>query len=597
MVSQTIGRDQFTGHDGKLYSDQDLRQFGTAECAIFRKRIISQFPPLSRAIKAQYQSTAKSSSHAEANRELRSIESRLKANELNLLCSTSELSGFSQKKADDCTAVCNKTKGQRAYEKCSEIALSYGIEPPELDLLGLNIEPCLERLCCKRWWKRRVSNRQKEAVEALARELRLVHFKSGMYCSGLSLSRHKLQKKQNREFLESQTAINELDKEYSLAELSDLCVSNPSIRRMELITRCKGFESVANEFGHEALFLTLTTPSRFHCINKAPRGKFSIPVKNENFDQLSPRDAQKYLVNLWAKIQAKFSREGIKPYGFRVAEPHHDGTPHWHFLLFIEPDKTEDVISIFRKWALKDSPNEKGAHKHRFKAERIKTGVNPETGREYSATGYLIKYICKNVDGFGIDNNEATAKNKDWDAKDPITLAERIEAWARTHRIRQFQQIGGPSVTVWRELRRLSEQEGVVEKVRQAADEGDWSAFVLAMGGPNIKRDSQLVRPAYANSKKLDRKTGEITEVTHTRYGDEAKERVVGVLVAGISILSRTHLWEIKESEKLTSARQKVMTGITEILEEIQSQNSSLKEFAPGQLMRQAQPVALDLCQ
>lgn len=152
-------------------------------------------------------------------------------------------------------------------------------------------------------------------------------------------------------------------------------------------------------------------------------------------------------------------------------------------------------------------------------------------------------------------------------------------------------------MTVWRELRRLSEQDGLLEQVREAADSGDWASFVEAMGGPNISRNSQLVRPAYALSEKLDRSTGEITKVTHTEYGDEARERVIGVLITGITVLSRTHFWEIKENEKVRSARQQIMNGIVDLLEEISDQNPAESIPINPSLLQQAKPAALDLCQ
>src|SRR5690606_32765471 len=139
-------------------------------------------------------------------------------------------------------------------------------------------------------------------------------------------------------------------------------------------------------------------------------------------------------------------------------------------------------------------------------------------------------YICKNIDGFGVDNRQVTG-TEDWANKNASEVAEKIEAWSRTHRIRQFQQIGGASVTVWRELRRMSKQEGFLEQIRQAADAGDWAAFVQAMGGATVKRKEQKLQPAYALADTLDKTTGELTTISHTQYDDEAKARVVGVLV------------------------------------------------------------------
>lgn len=76
----------------------------------------------------------------------------------------------------------------------------------------------------------------------------------------------------------------------------------------------------------------------------------------------------------------------------------------------------------------------------------------PEEG---GATGYIAKYIAKNLDGHAV--------GEDWEAE---TLAEEgataAGAWANWHGIRQFQQIGGPSVSVWRECRRLKDPEGAM---------------------------------------------------------------------------------------------------------------------------------------
>lgn len=596
MVAQTATRNQFTGFDGQIYSDQELNAFGTFECRRFRERIISQFPNLSSPLRAEYLHTSQKEGYVQANLDLLARDKQLRFKELNLVHDQQELEVFAGEQAEQCEnyrAVLTDT--QCIYDRCSERAAEFGLTPPNPKDFSEKIEPCINRLCCKKWWKRQLLRKQRVTVESIARELRQVHNHKNLYCSSISLQSHKRQKRANREYLESKIAVNEEGYERTLAELSDLGVSNPSIRRTELITRLKGFEVVAKQLSHQAYFFTVTCPSRFHRMTKITmNGKVIKVIPNEKFDGSSPRDAQIYLSKLWAKINSKLKREDIRPYGLRVAEPHHDGTPHWHFLLFVEPGQAEEMVSIFQRWSLKDTPDEKGAQKHRFKVEKIKSGINPKTGNEYSATGYLIKYICKNVDGNGINNCEESASNKDWEEKSSIEVAERIEAWARTFRIRQFQQIGGPSVTVWREMRRLSEQKGLIEEVRKAANDGDWAEFIRLMGGPSVARDSQLARPTYALSESLDKATGEVQKVTHTCYGDEAKDRVVGVLIAGITVLSRVHFWEIKDNEKVLSARQKIMDGIADIFEEIRNQSHLYPDDFNSVVLQRAKPAALD---
>lgn len=596
MVAHSSMSGQFVGFDGQLHPHTALDAFGTRDCRVFRQRILSRCGALANAMRAEYLFLAKHHSHAKANHRFLELDDYLNINNFHLLCSHDELTEFGDSRAELCATIRdNHTAPAECFQELSEVVTSYQLQAPEIEADQSNLQASINRLCCPKWWRRQLRKLQADRVEFIARELRQVHAKSSTYCSVISLAKRRQQKQANREYLENQTAVNELNQEFTLAELAALSVSNPSIRRFELITRCKGFEAIATAEGHEGIFITLTTPSRFHRMTKKPISKDKFIVfPNSSYAGLTPSDAQKYLSSVWARIQAKLSRAKIKPYGFRIAEPHHDGTPHWHFLLFATHENLKIITDIFQEYALKDSPNEAGAKKRRLKIEKIKKGINKSTGKEYSATGYLIKYICKNIDGFGVDNRQVTG-TEDWANKNASEVAEKIEAWSRTHRIRQFQQIGGASVTVWRELRRMSEQEGLLEQIRQAADAGDWAAFVQAMGGAMVKRKDQRLQPAYSLADTLDKTTGELAAITHTQYGDEAKARVVGVLVEGIVVLSRIHYWEIKETATLRAARQKIMDGIAEVLEEISAQNPVIHPAIIQSAPRQR--VALDLCQ
>jgi hypothetical protein len=184
-----------------------------------------------------------------------------------------------------------------------------------------------------------------------------------------------------------------------------------------------------------------------------------------------------------------------------------------------------------RRYALQDDGHEPGAALHRFKAVEI----DPDKG---TAAGYIAKYIAKNIDGHALEHDLLDQ---------PAQLAaEKITTWATTWGIRQFQQIGGPSVTVWRQLRRLAPMDDDdLETIRDAATASDWAAFMMAVGAPGIPRRDHAIRPHYAPTRHLDTDTGEITQTLQTRYGDSAPQRVAGIIWQGKAHDTRRHFWTV----------------------------------------------------
>jgi len=98
--------------------------------------------------------------------------------------------------------------------------------------------------------------------------------------------------------------------------------------------------------GHAGEFYTITSPSKMHAV-------LSSGKPNPKFNDSTPKDVNEYFKNIWALIRSAIHKKGIKPYGFRVVEPHHDGTPHWHLLLFMHPNDVKTARSIFSKLTLK----------------------------------------------------------------------------------------------------------------------------------------------------------------------------------------------------------------------------------------------------
>ncbi|HGW3728899.1 TPA: replication endonuclease [Citrobacter freundii] len=340
------------------------------------------------------------------------------------------------------------------------------------------------RLHSEKWWLNKIRRIHDCWREHLMIATGYVSKVASPYCSDPCFREWVAQKKANFEFLQAmELEDQDTGERSSLLDKVMGSVSNPKIARHELMVRMRGFEDMANEMGLVGMFYTLTAPSRYHSTH-VQSGR-----RNDKYQHASPRLTQKYLCKVWARVRAKWSREGIRTFGFRVAEPHHDGTPHWHLLLFLRPEEVEYATAIFRKHAMKEDGNEKGASEHRFT-------VTPMDEQFGSATGYIAKYISKNIDGYGMDGEV------DLESGQPVReMAKRVRAWASRWNIRQFQQIGGAPVTTWRELRRLGSRELVLhpelEAARAAADAPDWPGYTNAQGGPFVARDCLRVRLNY----------------------------------------------------------------------------------------------------
>ena len=368
----------------------------------------------------------------------------------------------------------------------------------------------LARLQDASWWERQIRKAYRRLKEHIAIIVGKVRKGVSPYVSYKAAQDHQERRRAGLAWLRTMYAINpELGVEIPLIEAVKASVSNPEIRRMELMVRMRGCEDLAEEQGWVGEFYTWTAPSKYHaCTTRKNK-----VMDNSKYDGSDPRNTQAYLCRQFSKARAKLGRLGVKFFGFRVVEPHHDGTPHWHMLFFVHPNQCRLLRSVLRHYAIEHDRQELG--KAGYKARFDWRAIDPTKG---SATGYIAKYISKNIDGFKVGIDEETGT----DAKDTVN---NVAAWASTWGIRQFQPVGGPSVEVWRQLRRLRERTNnpIIERARQAADTGKWAEFVTAMGGIDAARKDHLIKLAH------------IIQPATNKYGEDVA-RLFGLRTAEITV-------------------------------------------------------------
>lgn len=468
-----------------------------------------------------------------ANQELikKSEECKEKTN-WRLTASEDKLRAYCATHSARCRDIAALTdQSESAYKALSKIVALHGLEAPKIKTIT-DFLPAVKRMSCPLWWRRKVRTTQGRAIESLSIDSGAVSARHAVHCSNHTLQRRIEQRARNAETLKKMTLRSSAGDILSMSEVAEKSIANPAIRRGELMTRIAGFEALAKENSYTPLFITWTCPSKMHSqLSKSGE-------KNPKYDGTTPKEAQGYLCKQWAKTRSACARKGLNFYGIRVAEPHHDGCPHWHMLFFVQREHADSFTALLKKYALQEDQGESGAEDYRFQAVII-------DWQRGSAAGYIAKYISKNLDAYGLNtratNAEAAGQAELWDT--PRAKARRVDAWAACWGIRQFQQIGGPPVGVWRELRRIREPlpYPAIEPFRAAADEGNWHAFCSLMQGKAGVQEGEPLTLARIWSDEPG------------RYDEPKGWRVEGIAHQFGTVLTRTKIWTIVTGAKPSS--------------------------------------------
>ncbi|WP_127559920.1 replication endonuclease [Saccharospirillum alexandrii] len=509
--------------------NKQLAKIGTVQCRQWSKQIFERHLPISLYLKHAYIRKARQSGYKAANAQLREVDQVLRwADGSSVVFDQDRIKHLALLYSGDSKHLFDGTYKRTSDIRTSAFSVrtfvqSFGVKSSfDENWSRYSNEEMLA--ACKRafdekTWRRMLKEHSQRTVEGTLRKLGFVRKQSGVYISNYGASRVKAQRARNRTWIDTMVAINEEGIQVPLREAVDASISNPKVRHAELMARLRGYEEEAKEHDCGALFLTMTCPSSFHAI-LGESGR-----KNPKFEGHTPEDGMDYLNTTWAQIRADLKKKKIKIAGFRICEPHHDGTPHLHFLLYLPKPQTDDFRAIFIKHNLKQFGDEQGAEQYRCDIQEL----DLENG---SPTGYIAKYIAKNIDGEDVGEDLEAGQ-------EATTTADRVTAWASLWGIRQFQQIGSTPATVYREFRRLpkplvGKHAEKAERARTASDNGDYAAFIKATGGMFVQRKHLTFRAFHIVKERL------------SSFGEEVK-RLIGILSTEQSVVIQTrfHEWTL----------------------------------------------------
>ncbi|MCL6372005.1 replication endonuclease [Pectobacterium versatile] len=362
----------------------------------------------------------------------------------------------------------------KIFMRISRAVCSYGLEMPKMreiyDFLEISFSDwpdeiqnifygALARVTEPTFWTQKLWRIRCHWMGCRDTARNRVHKIISPYVSVRALREFAAAQQRMKTFLEQNELESDGDR-ISLQTAYESGNSAPKNRRTELMVRLRHTGDFFTSEGYDGYFLTITLPSRYHANRVNGR-------ENENCTVIDPRSGQEELSRIWRNIHRKFSRENIFSAGFRMVEPNHDGTPHWHCVIWFRPEQAQDALKIFRdRYCARDWETIAHNPEIRFQA----TPIDPERG----AAAYCAAYVSKNIDGFQLDTDSEAGLSA-------VDGATRATAWARLYRIRQFQQFGCVGATAWRELRRLRQSPDCDPTLRdfwQAADDGDFGQFI-----------------------------------------------------------------------------------------------------------------------
>ncbi|HCM2974294.1 replication endonuclease [Klebsiella pneumoniae] len=357
------------------------------------------------------------------------------------------------------------------------------------------IPGALARMRCADWWQRKLWQLRNEWREELLRAACLVHRHASPYVSHDILLQKREQRRKAMDFFRNHDLINEDGDTLSMEDVVLASASNPAHRRNEMMACVKGLELIAEMRGDCAMFYTITCPSKYHAtlMNGKP---------NPTWDHSTVRKSSDYLVDTFAAFRKAMHKKELRWYGVRVAEPHHDGTVHWHLLCFMRKKHRRAITELLRRFAIREDRAELGNNTGaRFKSKLI----DPRKGTPAS---YIAKYVSKNIDGRGL--GDTVSKETGKSLRDS---AEYVTAWASLHRVQQFRFFGIPGRQAYRELRLFASQatramktskpgapvlmDPKLDAVLAAADVGCFATYIMKQGGVLVPRKNYLIHTAY----------------------------------------------------------------------------------------------------
>ena len=227
-----------------------------------------------------------------------------------------------------------------------------------------------------------------------------VGWEDAAYVDDYSRQRWKERQDANARYAETQVLVTEDGKAIPMASI---LAKKKAATTAQFYAMCKAMDEYATTHqGWTGVFVTATLPPEYHPNPANGHGDYN-PAK-------SPRAADQELQHRLAKLRARMAKARVPVFGIRVAEPHKDGCPHTHLLLYMPAADIPNLDAMLLKLFPETVPGQRNASRM--------VHIDPKLSNGFS-------YLAKNV-------------MADNDTEDGQGHGERVRAWASERSIRRW---------------------------------------------------------------------------------------------------------------------------------------------------------------
>ncbi len=366
---------------------------------------------------------------------------------------------------------------------------------------------------CPRDHRRRIRREAGQVRQHLAAALGTVGRGAAPYADDYSLARWQ----ERREAAAAWAATHALTgADGTAVPMSKVIAGSHHAQKARLYAMMLGVDDLAQRRALTPIFITVTVPPEWHPSPTVGRRTWT--------PDRAPHLADAELRRTWGRLRTRLDDHDVATLGLRVWEPHRDGCPHAHALLYVEQDQVEVVDEALQAVCPEPVPPPLDSE---GKPRRVASQLVVVDRTRASPATYVAKYILKACAGMPGYAERAGGEGED----DQLAHYERHRATASERSWRRFAWLGVHGVQrVWQRLLTTPElPEDAPPRVRMAwyaLQDGRWADALEALGAVGPRGEG--VRLAYAEDEEhVDPDTGEVTRrPLLTAYGEPARKPV-----------------------------------------------------------------------